>query len=100
MFVDRFRLPLPLKLLVNIGVHWLNGFATLVVPSSTYCPPCTPFVALMFSVVPLTLMLVTCTGCGPTVATTLIVPVVVRAFVFQACPGPGVAGVMVANEPE
>ena len=65
MLVDRFRLPLPSKLLVNIGVHWLNGFATLVVPSSTYCPPNAPLVALMFSVVPLTLMLVKC-GVGLT----------------------------------
>src|SRR5579859_5903673 len=100
MLVDKFRLPPPLKLLVNIGVHWLNGLARLVVPSSTYWPPDTPLVALIFSVDPLRLMLVKCTGCGPTVPTTLIVPVVAKAFVFHACPGPGVVGAMAANDPE
>ena len=63
MLVDRLVLPLLLKLLVKMGVHWLNGAATLVEPSKTYDPLCTPFVALRFNVVPLTLMLVI-RGCG------------------------------------
>src|SRR5882724_153938 len=63
MFVDRFRLPPPSRLLVRMGVHWLNGLATLVEPSRTYCPPFEPFTALRFNVVPLTLMLVN-SGCG------------------------------------
>ena len=60
MFVDRFRLPPPSRLLVKIGVHWLNGLDKLVVLRSTYRPLFDPFVALMVNVVPLTLMDVNC----------------------------------------
>src|SRR6266481_499280 len=60
MLVDMFRLPLLLKLLVNIGVQF--GAARLVVPSKTNCPLCRPFVALMFKVAPCTLTPVICGG--------------------------------------
>jgi len=86
MLVDRFKLPLPLKLLVNIGVHWLNGVVKLVVPSNTYRPLPTPFVALMLKFVPFTLMLVKCAGCAGGGATVNINPTMAAPLLSTKLP--------------
>ena len=89
MLVERFRLPLPSNELVNTAVHWLIGRVRFVVSNSIYVPPIAPFVAMRFNVVPLTLMLVMC-GFGLGSVTTLMVPFVIRLFVFQ--PSPAASG--------
>ena len=72
IFVTRSKFPLPLKLLVSIGVHWLNGSRRLVLSISTNCPPSAPLVAVIVNVVPFKLTSVIC-GVG-TVTTKLSAP--------------------------
>ena len=92
MFVERLICPLPLKLFVNTGVHWLNGNATFVLCNNAYWPPAAPFVAVIVSVVPLKLMLVSTGGVGGAVEMIPIRPSTDSPFV-QARPALSVGSV-------
>src|ERR1035437_113760 len=98
MLVDRFRLPPPSKLLVSIGVHWLNGLATVVVPSKTYWPLAAPVVAVRFRVIPDRLTLVM-RGAGLTPPETTFKMPPARLVVSQARPAPGEGRLVTVKAP-
>src|ERR1017187_2915247 len=98
MLVDRFRLPPPSKLLVSIGVHWLNGLATLVVPSKTYWPLAAPLVAVRFRVIPDRLTLVI-RGAGLTPPEITFKMPPARLVVSQVRPAPGEGRLVTVKAP-
>ena len=83
---------------VGNTVQLPNGNVRLVVVSTLYCSPASPFVPLITRLEPDSEMPVIA-GCGTTgPATTLKTPAA-SVFVFHASPGPGVAGTMLVNKP-
>lgn len=93
------KLPCPSKSFVSTGTQLVSGSARLVLASTTYCVPGVPLAPVMVKVWPDKAIVVNFGGVGAAPATMDIVPVAARLFVFQANPGPGVAGVMAENEP-
>src|SRR5215472_9764696 len=89
-FVDKLRLPLASNALVKTGNQLGSGVARFVLSSNTTVPLGAPFVAVMFSVVPLSPTLVS-TGVGGTGwgATRVIEPFTVRLLIQELVPVSG-----------